>query len=404
MLSWASQFSIFCFLDNSDYSHRHHAIDCILAVGVKRSVELKGTNAFNDLQSFYDERPGWLFGHLGYELTSDNASHVDGSFNPGFFFEPEVLIQISDSGVSIEVDNSSRSPSEIFTAINSQSISSSENDPSLNIRSRLSEMDYIELIEKIKAHIRRGDCYELNFCQEFFVENAAINPLHVYSKLQEVSPNPFSAFYKINDNYCLCASPERYLQKKGLQLISQPIKGTSARSNDAQADQSNKAYLVSSQKEKSENVMIVDLVRNDLSKVCEEGSVIVEELFGIYAFPQVYQMISTIKGTLAKHVKLTEALAATFPMGSMTGAPKKKVMELIEKYEGGPRGLFSGSIGYINPEGDFDFNVVIRSIFYNSSKKYLSYWAGGGITFYSDPKAEYQECLAKVEAIKKVLA
>lgn len=403
MLHWASRFSIFCFLDNSNYRQKHQALECILAAGVKRSVELKGMQAFETLQAFYDSNPGWLFGHFGYELKKGNASPEDQAFSPGFFFEPEILIRISDDGISIGTNDTSERPSVIFNAINNQLIPSHGGTETVNIQSRLTEREYLDIINEIKAHIRRGDCYELNYCQEFFAKDVFIDPFQVYQKLQEISPNPFSAFYKVNDNYCMCASPERYIQKQGRQLISQPIKGTTKRSRNAETDARNKAHLMSSEKEKNENVMIVDLVRNDLSKVCEEGSVLVEEMFGVYSFPQVFQMISTIKGTLAPDLPFTKAIEATFPMGSMTGAPKKKVMELIERYESGKRGLFSGSIGYIDPDGNFDFNVVIRSIFYNSKTEYLSYWAGGGITFYSEPQLEYQECLAKVEAIKKAL-
>lgn len=149
--------------------------------------------------------------------------------------------------------------------------------------------------------------------------------------------------------------------------------------------------------------MVVDLVRNDLSKVCKEGSVKVSELFGIYSFPQVHQMISTIEGELDEKVPFSSILKACFPMGSMTGAPKKRVMELIEQYEKTKRGLYSGAVGYIDPNGDFDFNVVIRSILYNAVNQYLGYQVGGGITFYSDPEKEYEECLLKAAAIRKVL-
>jgi para-aminobenzoate synthetase component 1 len=202
----------------------------------------------------------------------------------------------------------------------------------------------------------------------------------------------------------LCASPERYLQKKGNRIISQPIKGTIKRdavneANDLQLQEA----LLASEKDKAENVMVVDLVRNDLSKVCEEGSVKVEELFGLYSFPQVHQLISTISGQLKKGIDLSAILQASFPMGSMTGAPKQRVMELIERYEKTKRGLYSGAVGYITPNKDFDFNVVIRSILYNANTHYLSYQVGGGITFYSDAEKEDEECLTKAAAIKAVL-
>jgi para-aminobenzoate synthetase component 1 len=173
--------------------------------------------------------------------------------------------------------------------------------------------------------------------------------------------------------------------------------------NNTEADQQLKTQLQQSEKDRTENVMIVDLVRNDLSRICKEGSVKVDELFGVYTFPQVHQMISTISGDLKENVDFTDMIKATFPMGSMTGAPKRKVMELIERYERTKRGIYSGAVGYISPEKDFDFNVVIRSILYNASNQYLSYLVGGGITSQSDPENEYEECLLKAEAIKQVL-
>ena len=215
---------------------------------------------------------------------------------------------------------------------------------------------------------------------------------------------PFAAFYKVQDKYCICASPERYLKKAGTKIICQPVKGTAKRNlTDAGMDEKAKQYLLNSAKEKAENIMIVDLVRNDLSRICKEGTVKVEELFGIYSFPQVHQMISTVAGEINDHLHWKEAIKATFPMGSMTGAPKKRVMELIEMFEQTKRGLFSGSIGYVSPDGDFDFNVVIRSILYNAGNRYLSFQTGSAITFYSDAETEYEECMLKAAAIKKIL-
>ena len=272
------------------------------------------------------------------------------------------------------------------------------------LKSRFAKDEYIETVKKIQQHIVRGDCYEINFCQEFYADDVVINPFSVYRKLSALSPNPFSAFYKYEDKYLMCASPERFLKKTGRTIISQPIKGTAKRiHNDEKTDEQQKNDLSVNEKERSENIMIVDLVRNDLAKICTEGSVFVKDFLSIYSFPQVHQMISTITGNLKENITLAEIFSATFPMGSMTGAPKKRVMELIEKYEKTKRGLFSGSIGYMNPEGDFDFNVVIRSVLYNQSKKYLSIQAGSAITFKSVPENEYEECLLKVAAIKKAL-
>jgi para-aminobenzoate synthetase component 1 len=268
----------------------------------------------------------------------------------------------------------------------------------------ISKQDYVGIIGELKNHIHRGDCYEINFCQEFFSTNSPIEPARVYNALTAISPNPFSCFYKINQSYLVCASPERFMGKRGNTIFSQPIKGTVSRSTrDQKEDLEKMKALRENPKERSENVMVVDLVRTDLSQVCMEGTVKVDELFGVYSYPQVHHLVSTISGQLKDNISFLEILEACFPMGSMTGAPKKKVMELIDHYEKESRGLFSGSVGYITPSGDFDFNVVIRSLLYNGATHYLSYWVGSGITWYSNPEEEYEECLLKAAAIKKVL-
>ncbi len=409
MLNWASRFNIFCFLDTNGYHEQSSSFECVLAAGSRRSLELKPGNAFQQLRSFYDTSNSWLFGHLGYDLKNeietlnDQKDDVVG-FGTGFFFEPEYIIRISNQALSITaatVDEIHKIHQEILLT---PAIIPQKKSRPAHIQSSIDKEEYIEVIKKLRQHIRRGDCYEINFCQYFFAENIEVDPLQVYIELVKNSPNPFGAFYKLNDKYCLCASPERYLKKDKLDIISQPIKGTSRRSlDDHEKDERNKKYLLDSAKERSENVMVVDLVRNDLSRICEEGSVHVQELFGVYSFPQVHQLISTVKGQIKAGVHFTEAIKATFPMGSMTGAPKKRVMQLIDEYETNARGLFSGSIGYVTPDGDFDFNVVIRSIFYNHKKKYLSFSAGSGITFYSNAEEEYIECLLKAEAIRNVL-
>ena len=404
MLNWADQFNIFCLLDNNDYSFDDPSFECMMAVGCVRSYNFNGEDDLQKLQLFYDENPNWLFGHLGYNALGnsyDTIAKDTTGFSNGFFFEPEIIIKLSAD--KIEILKGQQGEEAIIAEIESTAIASSRENITLNIKPAIDREQYITAIEKLKEHIKRGDCYEVNFCQKFSAENAIINPVEVYKKLSELTPAPLGALYKLNAVYCMCASPERFLQKRGMQLISQPIKGTSRRDIDPTKDESNKKYLTSSTKEKSENVMVVDLVRNDMSVICEKGSVIVRELFGVYSFPQVHQMISTVQGILAEGQKFTEVFKACFPMGSMTGAPKKRVMELIEKYEFSPRGLFSGSIGYISPDGDFDFNVVIRSIFYDSKSQEVSFFAGSGITFYSDPEEEYAECLLKAKAILEVL-
>lgn len=408
MLNWVNRFNIFCLLDNRHYNFNKPAFECLLAAGCKANVEMQAGKAFDALRSFYAANKNeWLFGHLGYDLKNEteklNSRNADGiGFSDLHFFVPEIVLELNDKEVAIHCDGDAKS---IFDAIIACPTKITETVKSaVVVQHKIERDNYIGVIEKLRQHILRGDCYEINFCQEFFAKDAVIDPLYIYNRLTEFSPNPFSVFYKQNSRYCLCASPERYLKKAGNRIISQPIKGTSKRNLESTvADENARNYLTESEKEKSENVMVVDLVRNDLSRICKPGSVKVDELFGVYSFPQVHQMISTVSGQVDAGKDWIDCIEATFPMGSMTGAPKKKVMELIEQYEQTKRGLFSGAIGYVKPNEDFDFNVVIRSILYNAADKYLSFQAGGGITYNSIPEQEYEESLLKVKVMMKVL-
>jgi len=406
MLNWSKQFSIFCLLDNHQYQIEPHTVECMLAAGSKRSITGSNMNSLDSLQQFINKKKSWLFGHLNYDLKNEigllTSSHTDHlGFPELFFFEPEYLVRLGNDTIVIDADN----PHQVYHDILESTPAEPDFTQSItDTNSRLSKDDYIETVRKLQQHILRGDCYEINFCQEFFSSDAQVDPLVMYEKLSIVSPNPFSALYKLNDKYLICASPERFIKKDGAHILSQPIKGTAKRSSgQREEDELSRKNLYHSQKDRSENVMVVDLVRNDLSKVCKEGTVHVDELYGVYSFPQVYQMISTISGDLNDDISFTDIIRATFPMGSMTGAPKRSVLQLIEKYERSKRGIFSGALGYITPEQDFDFNVVIRSIMYNESNRYLSYQVGSGITFYSDPESEWEECRLKAAAIDKVL-
>ena len=409
LLNWANRFNSCAVLDNQQYhSPYNNSFECLVAAGARQTVSASAGDAFSRLLALYENNNDWLFGHLSYDLKNEleplTSNHPDGiGFPDLFFFIPEIIIQLSEEEITIGLYGTNHAAvyREIITC---NADTKAMHSTVTGIKNRLSKEEYIHILQQLQQHIHRGDCYEINFCQEFFADDIVIDPLSVYFSLSAASPNPFAAFYKTDDKYLLCASPERYLKKTGNRVFSQPIKGTRQRSVSTVDDIHYKDQLYNSAKERSENVMIVDLVRNDLSKICREGTVTVDELFGIYSFPQVHQMISTVSGQLRSDVHFLQAIKATFPMGSMTGAPKRRVLELIERYEKTKRGIFSGAVGYITPDGDFDFNVVIRSILYNAANRYLSFQAGSGITFYSDPEGEYEECLLKAAAIKKVLA
>ncbi len=406
VLNWVQPFSTFCLLDNHQYQVPPHAEECLVAAGARRVLSCPAGQALDALHAFQQEKKSWLFGHLGYDLKNEteslsSAHHDRIGFPDLFFFEPEILIRLNEKEITIEAGD----PDTVYQSILITNVQEPvRGKTTLTIQQGFTRQEYLDVIQALQRHISRGDCYEINFCQEFFAEKAGIDPLTVYQSLSAVSPNPFSAFYRAEDRWLICASPERFLKKTGTQLLSQPIKGTAGRNpGNPEEDRLNKESLFKSAKDRAENVMVVDLVRNDLSRVCKEGSVKVDELYGIYSFPQVHQMISTVSGELNEETTISQILKAIFPMGSMTGAPKKRVMQLIEQYERTRRGIFSGALGYIDPQGDFDFNVVIRSIMYNQQDDCLSFQAGSGITHYSVAEAEWEECMWKAAAIINVL-
>lgn len=414
LLAWADQYPIACFLDHNDYPHaRHRSFDCLAGVGGDpEALVFPGMAAdpFDALHAFHASSPTWLFGFLAYDLKNRlerlHSIHPDGiRFPELYFFRPEITLQLRGHEVCIEAGG--KDPGSVFSEINRMKTPFDETSPlqpPCAIQSRFNRSEYIAAVEAIRAHIREGDVYEMNFCQEFFAEAAIRQPAQLFDRLNREAASPFSAYFKYRQRYLLCASPERFLKKEGDRLISQPIKGTAPRGIDVSDDARWREALRNSSKDRAEHIMIVDLVRNDLARSCEPGSVQVEECFGLYAFPQVWQMISTVQGQLRKEVSWTEAIRNAFPMGSMTGAPKVRAMELIETFERTRRGLYSGAVGYISPEGDFDFNVVIRSLLLNAADRYLSFQAGGAIVYDSDPEAEYAECLLKSQLIRRLLS
>lgn len=407
MLNWADRFSIFLFMDGNGFE-AERSFPSMLAAGSRRSFLPSGSDPLSELQSFHESSQGWLFGHAGYGLTQFIHSvrlkqEPLVKFPPVFFFEPEHVIRfISDTVAEIITE---QDPDSIFREISlcSEELPEKKAEVPFLIKNRISESEYKRTIQSLKSHLQGGDCYEINYCQEFYAEEAHLDPAAVYSALMKHSPAPFSTLYKYHEKYCISASPERFISKTGNTVISQPMKGTIHRSADPEEDAKNKDFLFRHEKDRSENVMIVDLVRNDLSRFCLSGSVCVKELFGIHSFPQVHQMISTVQGEMPSDSHWTDIFRYCFPMGSMTGAPKRRVIELTEKYEAMSRGLYSGSIGYVTPAGDMDFNVVIRSIFYDAGEKVLNFCAGGGITIGSDAEKEFAESYLKAQAIRKIL-
>ena len=424
ILTWAQQFREVVYLDSNDYPQQYSSYDCILAVDSFTSIKTDYHNAFEDLKQYQQVTKDWLFGYLSFDLKNDievlNSNNFDGlNFPDLFFFQPKKLFLLKGNQLEIQYLNlCDDEVEEDFEEIRLQitdcgperkrtgealqiaDIQLSE----IEIKQRISKENYLEKVSNLLVRIHRGDIYEANFCMEFFAEKANIEPLEKFLKLNEISKSPQAVFFKNNTQFLLSASPERYIKKEGDFLISQPIKGTAKRFLNPIEDEKAKKLLATDPKELAENIMVSDLVRNDLSRTAQKGTVKVEELCVIYSFEQVHQMITTITSKLDNQYTAVDAIKTTFPMGSMTGTPKVSVLKIIEELEETKRGLYSGTVGYFTPNGDFDFNVVIRSILYNQENKYVSFSVGSAITSLSIPEKEYEECLLKAKAMRDVLS
>ncbi|MVM35805.1 aminodeoxychorismate synthase component I [Spirosoma sp. HMF4905] len=424
------------FLNNNSIAYPNDPFPNRLFVGRKRVISFSDSATIQDLADAHREQPSFLVGYLSYDLK--NQLEVLSSRNPNrlgfpdaYFVEPEWIIDFEEDNVVIRgegdleaiaitlTDPSDRPNPSPKTGEGGEFGSFAplsrfgrgvgavrrvgEGKERNAVQCRVTPQEYLDNVRQIQQHILAGDVYELNYCIEFFAEHIDLEPLATYYALNERSPMPFSSFLKIGDRYSMGASPERFLKKEGRNILSQPIKGTIRRGKTPEEDDALRAQLLSSEKERAENLMIVDLVRNDLARSAKTGSVQVDELFGIYGFQQVYQMISTVSATLRDGVSWADAIRNAFPMGSMTGAPKIRAMELIDELEVSRRGVYSGAIGFITPEGDFDFSVVIRTLLYNAQSQYASFSVGSAITYDADPEQEWEECLLKAQAIRSVL-
>lgn len=379
-----------------------HQIEFAAAFGVSDYISVN-QHSFDALENFVAKHQHtYVFTQLSYDLKnqleklqSNHPNHI--GFDDLIAFIPEQLLVIDAQGNCVFGD-------EVAQQLLHQQITLTDvpHQP-INVQAKVNKEQYLSDVEHIRQHILEGDVYELNYCTEFYHTNACINPYQVYDKLKCKSPVPFGAFFKWDKKYLLCASPERFMTKLGDKVYSQPIKGTTPRSANEAEDEAQKQHLLNSEKERAENLMIVDLVRNDLARTAQTGTVVVDELFGIYSFKQVHQMISTVSAKPKQEVSGVEVIKNAFPMGSMTGAPKIMAMKLIEQYEQTQRGLYSGAVGYFAPNGNFDLNVVIRSLQFNAQTNYLSFEVGSAITYDSQGEQEYEECLLKASAMVNVL-
>jgi len=406
LLEWAREKGDKIWLDSNGHRDRYSSFEACLALGQE------GTLGDLDSLKARIEEGDWWFGHFSYELkdrledlVSENGDRL--GFAQLHFFRPRKLIFLKEDGLHFHYLRADEGEVEgDLAAILAMATGPDREAPvesPVAIKMRIHKAAYFEKVGRFLEHIQRGDIYEANFCQEFYAVPLRIDPLDTFKRLNAISEPPFAAYMALGHRYLMCASPERYLRKQGQKVISQPIKGTAPRGRDQAEDKMLREMLEADEKERAENLMITDLVRNDLSKSALRGSVKVEELCKVYGFKQVNQMISTISAEVAPDQDPVELIRESFPMGSMTGAPKVSAMRIIEQLEESKRGLYSGALGYFDPHGNFDFNVVIRSILYNARKKYVSFSVGSAITAKSDPDKEYQECLLKAKAMRSVL-
>jgi para-aminobenzoate synthetase component 1 len=408
LFKWSGNSEISVFLNSNNYESEMNEYEVILAVDLHSETPYTKQNSLTKLDDYINRTKDWIFGYLSYDLKNEleklESKNIDSFVLPNlFFFQPKKIWLVSKNSVEALYLDGSQIQEDWIQINKIVPLNEISNSKKIKLTKRLSENQYQNKIQRLLDHINKGDVYEANYCMEWFSENSEIIPAEVYLKLNEISTTPMSAYFKNKNLHLLSSSPERYIKRINDRIISQPIKGTSRRDENDLIDSKLMAELRLNVKERSENIMIVDLIRNDLSRFSIPGTVKVKELCKVYPFKQVHQMISTVESVVETDLSCTEIIKATFPMGSMTGAPKVKAMTIIEDLEVSTRGLYSGALGYIKPSGNFDFNVVIRSLIYDTNSKYLSFHVGSAITSKSKISCEYDECLLKAEAMISVL-
>ena len=407
-LAWANQFPIFAFYDSNGYGERLQHYDWILAVDSLKTLALNNaTGAFDLLEDFKNrQNNSWLFGFLSYDLKNDvedlTSQHPNRLQSPElWFFEPRFLFRMS--GNKLTINRSFLEATALVNIINAYELPKEPFSKKIELFSNMNKEAYLERVRHIQNLIRHGEVYEVNLCRELASYEVRINPLTTFLRINDALRSPFSAYVKHEGLHILSFSPERYLRKQGDEVISQPIKGTAPIGKTPEENEKIREALASNRKERAENVMIVDLVRNDLAKTAIPGTVRVENLFEVQSFQTINQMVSTVRAKVDPSFSSIDVIRNSFPMGSMTGAPKYRAMQVIDEVEMSRRGIFSGTIGYFSPDGDFDFNVVIRSVLYQEKERYLSFTSGGAITYDSDPEAEFEETLLKGARIGELL-
>jgi len=355
-------------------------------------TEISG-NPWDCIKRFQSEVGDWIFGYFGYELKNatenlESKNRILNSLPDFYFMQPRILIEFDlDGGYRFLRGES------LFRELSGRE-SPWKNEFKIGSKNSIKEEDYIQIVQEAKERIFEGDVYEVNYSYTAtysFLGSGA----ELYQRMREIGPVPFGAYLAIDGLQVCCASPERFLRRNGNKVYSQPIKGTI--SNSMGSD----LKSLKNEKNLAENLMIVDLVRNDLGRIAKPGSVKADHLFEVQSFDSVHHLVSTVECEVSSTENSIDIIKACFPMGSMTGAPKISAMQIIDDLEDYQRGIYSGAIGYIAPNGDFDLNVVIRTAIIENEE--LNYPVGGAITSDSDPNDEWEETKVKTQALTKAL-
>ena len=381
----------------------------LLAVGVEDAyvVEDGAQIQWEELKDWMAASKDWLFGWIGYDARLSLHRFAEeclvASAMPALMLvKPKHVARITRGGYEMVKGEWKEEWNHWLTADSTDEAFLRHNE-GIELKPGISASEYNRHAKDLMHQIQLGNVYEANYCIDFQSTQRLENPVMTWKKMNALTQAPFAGYAQYGAYHVLSASPERYLKREGNRVISQPIKGTSRRGSSTEEDEQLKVSLAHSKKERAENVMIVDLVRNDLSRCAVRGSVRVDELYGLYTFPTVHHLISTVSCDVDETCTWVDLIQATFPMGSMTGAPKISAMNWIDKHERLSRGIYSGALGYIEPGGNFDFNVVIRSLQYNSEVPVITSNVGGAITSLSDVESEYDECLLKSSAVLRAL-
>ena len=348
-----------------------------------------------------------MIGYFGYEafnfLPNNNKDNNDSEVFPDIavgFYDWAIVVDHEKKETWVTFLDKNSIVDNIITKFSSENlkVKYNHNYNFSDFKQNISEEKYIDNVLKIKEYISSGDCYQVNYSQNFEV-NYSGNAWDIYKDLRNINPAPYSSFFKLSDQFIISSSPERFISIKDSLIETKPIKGTLKRLIDKNLDHEQINILKNDEKNIAENLMIVDLLRNDLSKCCELHSVKVTKLFDIESYTSVHHMVSTVVGTLNPKTTSIDILKACFPGGSITGAPKKRAMEIISELENRKRGIYCGSVGYFDGNNNMDTNICIRTITLTENK--ISFAAGGGIVYDSDPRDEYHESLEKVSVFIK---